>query len=243
MIAECLMLSGERPFEEHMTHLGIEKIRLQGSDEESVARSLNSLLELSDVAAQAKGLANVAVLFATQQPLRAIECLQIAYKLSPLSEDVLQAIEKVFELRGDRSAQSKFAELLGKEEGGSTKIKHLDEFQNESRGTRIVTGVGEAVVKRHSETRIDAQPYGVFREFVKATRLNIKFLEFAVEFSDDWVGLVQFISYLFVSGHIKPDEILEVGGKLHKMLKESCPNIKAHVRFSELIEPRLTQKS
>lgn len=217
------------------------------NEEKIIGNALNSLLASNDSRVQARGLAQMAISNAKEYPLRSYEILKTAYSLAPQDEEVLSAIEKLFDLRGNRSGQIKFSSLISLHSTQQqTRIQKIpNEFlvENDKQDETKVVVKNDKSQEGSANLRLDLQPYGVFKDFVRRTKLNIRFLEFAVEFSDDWVGLVQFVNYLIAASHIKKVNLKNVVEQLHQDLKENCPNIKAHVRFTELLDIYLSDKA
>jgi hypothetical protein len=90
-----------------------------------------------------------------------------------------------------------------------------------------------------TDTRSQPRSYKLIRNFIRETELDFRLLEYASEFADSWFGIIHFLSYLHRTGKIDPGVFARAAGVLERNVNEG-DDVKAQVRFAEIIEPQLT---
>lgn len=266
-------------------------------DADSVDAYLEALSSESNLKTQVGGISELARLFFSQNPLRAIDLLEVAFRKAPLNEEVIRAYISFLELRCESAAQEKMSAYLKKVISGQTAsqipVKNVGDGRSANASTRVqgqppashefsklddenttaieaieqkkVTHTGTKVAFMPNEAMLrstavneplapsttpagakeskddkvlqnsEGQPYGIYRDFVRSCGLNVRVLEFAVEFADSTLGLIHFLKYLHSTQQIEKAQFTKAAGYMEKRVGD----LKVQLRFEELIKPLL----
>lgn len=238
----------------------LASVRRNPSDMEKVDAFIALLAQENDKSARGEGLAELAKILSPVHPLRALESIEVAFRLAPQNQKVCETLCFIIEARGDLAGRDKVKGYLRKLSEPRSAVPFrapkVVPAQENSQATRIVSETFSCPAsdfhKAQDEgTRVELAPrevvpasksssatgrFMLFKECVRVAQLPARTLEFAAEFADSLVGLVHFLSYLYVNGQLDQEQITRGASYIEDVLRERPEDLKAQARYAELIE-------